>query len=142
MHMGTIPIFNIELHLVTDAQLLQRLIKWNKWLIQPYLSLLKQVPMTHFITYKVTPIINIDLVSVELLLRTCSTGYTGSNHMNAPWGEHTHNMHTWRHRGQKQFQETSCVLAPWLACAWFKKILNAININHLIELRNFKWTFY
>ena len=60
---------------------------------------------------KATPIIIIDSVSVKLyvsLLRTCSTDHTGSIHVNALGGRHTY---TYSHHRQKQFQETSHVLA-------------------------------
>jgi len=38
------------------------------------------------------------------MFRSCSTGYTGSIHMNALGSGH---RHTYSHRGQKQFQQTS-----------------------------------
>ena len=75
--------------------------------------------VTHWLRISIASVIRIKKLKSS---RICFIGYSGFISLERfliDGGGHTH-MHTYRPPGQKQFQETSCVLAfGWHA--WFNK---------------------
>jgi len=67
------------------------------------------------------------------MIRTCSTGYKGSIHVNALGGRHTHTHTHTPMSWTKAILKNQLCTGLWLACNWFKKFITLYKQNFILQ---------